>query len=358
MYNLGSGQDTPVFVPPSLPQLEMRLLNNITVLQSPWEIPFGKTTCFVHLAQQSLYITEKVFLRFQCEKDVIQISLDDFSILWLHPAMEFVQYNTQLPDVIMLSIFEALFKPLKQRLQNIVHNSIKFLGLFYEPLMDYPFGCTVTFILESPKLEELKQHTGIPRSVVSFKVYIPVSECIDVFLNYLITLPKKYISLSFLPVTLNIRAGYCSLTLNQISKLSKGDILFPDDYPVVRNKVSLVFLDQEIPCIVEGKQIKISGWDKTIAFPKKFPDAWRLEHIKGTNIPLTLTVSFEIGRYITTIGNIAQFGEGTTLRADINFNAPISLCIHNRVIGKGEIIQFNGLIGMRIVELLRVVDSK
>lgn len=360
MANVGLQGDTQLFTPPFLPKLAMRLLNEVTTLIPPWIIPLGETTCVIHLGQQSLYINEKVFLRFQAENDIIQIALEDLSILWLHPALSSVRYNSPLSDVVILPILEALFAPLKHELENILHVSIIFLGFFYEPLIDYQFGCAITLIFDSPKLEENKSYTGLMRSTIPLRIYIPEGNSIKNFLSYLQSIPKKNTVPLTLPVVMNIRVGYSLLTFQELMQVRPGDVLFPSNYSILQNRLSLVFWDQEIFCSIEGKHAKVLGWNEMTVFPQKLPKAWDSESMirtKNVDIPLEITVSFEIGKYNTTVDELAQFIEGYTFVLDIDVHSSVILSIQGKTIGKGTLMDFSGVNGIRILEFSMITGK-
>lgn len=358
MSNVGSWENTQPFQPVFLPKLEMQLLNVITTLPSSWSVPLGETTCFVHLMHQSLHITEKIFLRFQCGNDILQVALEDFTILWLHPALIYVRYDRSLADAIILPILGSLLRPLSQRLQGILNIPVKFLGYFYEPLSDVVFGCALPLILESPRLEELKQTTGLMHSTVPFKIYIPEGDAAKLFLEYLRLLPKTEKYPLPLSVSMGVRTGYSFLTLKEVASLRKGDVILPDDYPILRNRVSLVFLDQEIPCIIDGKKIKVVSWHGETLFHQKYPEPWRLEHgnnISNKNIwkSLYVTISFELDRQSVMLSELSRFVEGHTRMLDIDIHTPVTLYIHDRAIGIGQVTSLNGVIGIQILELLK-----
>lgn len=360
MSNLGSQGDTQLFTPPLLSKLAMRLLNEVTTLTPPWIIPLGETSCVVHLGQPSLYVAEKVFLRFQCENDLIQIALEDLSILWLHPALSSVRYDSPLSDVVILPILEALFAPLKHKLQNILHVPVIFLGFFYEPLVDYQFGCAITLIFDSPKLEENKSYTGLMRSNIPLRIYIPEGNSAKNFLIYLQTLPKNNVMPLALPLEMNIRVGYSLLTIKELMQITTGDVLFPYDYPILRNRLSLVFWDKEIFCSVEGRHIKVLGWNGTTLFSQKPPIIWRSEsniRTKSTDHPLEVTISFELGKYNTTLSELEHFIEGYTFTLELDIHSPVILSFEDKTIGTGVLMNFNGVIGIRILEFSTTVDE-
>ncbi len=66
-------------------------------------------------------------------------------------------------------------------------------------------------------------------------------------------------------------------------------------------------------------------------------------------IPITLT--FEVGRLEVTLGELRRLGPGSVLQLGRGAGELVTIAAHGRTIGRGELVEVEGAVAVRIVRL-------
>lgn len=97
----------------------------------------------------------------------------------------------------------------------------------------------------------------------------------------------------------------------------------------------------------------------------EIPMAERRDDTMGANYKrsiyaLPVTVQMVVGTARPTIAELLKLKAGSVLEMDKTINDPVDLCIDNRVIARGELIETdvaNGEIGLKITEIVDISED-
>jgi len=99
--------------------------------------------------------------------------------------------------------------------------------------------------------------------------------------------------------------------------------------------------------------------------PPEIPMAERRDDGTGANYKrsiyaLPVTVQMVVGTARPTIAELLQLKSGSVLEMDKTINDPVDICIDNRVIARGELIETDvatGEIGLKITEIVDISED-
>ncbi len=333
----------------------VKLLNSLSSLQSSWNIVLvGDVVCTLKVLDNAQKDISSLYLHFQCGSELLKIGLDSLGFLWLHPILSDVPYGIQIPDTFIMPILKELCLVFEKKLQSILHTPVQFLGHFYE--LDETNTTAIHFALYNQQLAIHRKNVGLDSEYIQVTVYVPLGVSMLALLEYLSTFPKqKNIPVDRVAIDVWVRAGYCFLTLKQLENIRVGDVLITRDFPFAHQKATLVFLDQELPCVVENGLVKISNFQGIGIVPRKHIESWESENTQGLPIAqikssLFVSVSFDIVQETVTLQTLSQIKPGYTLKIDVTNQLIIR--VHERVIAIGEPTEFQGTMGVKIIKLL------
>ena len=176
---------------------------------------------------------------------------------------------------------------------------------------------------------------------------------------------QKRERLRMLPVSLTIEAGYGFLSMAEFAALLPGDIVVPDHFgprPVTGGPVALRLRGGVFPAFFDGAGVTImapfhlraeSMADTQDHTTESAPPAGTQPLLPNDHLLRDLPVQIvcEIGRVTLTAREILDLHAGTVIQVGRPLAGPIDLTAGGRVIARGELVDVEGEIGIRIAEV-------
>lgn len=167
-----------------------------------------------------------------------------------------------------------------------------------------------------------------------------------------------------LPIPLAVRASTVMLTADELSRLEVGDVVLPERASLASGANGLtgrVWLQPVRGCweweaeLVAG-ELRLTGAGRIGASAPVRASAEEdmvkdtdhvLEKLGGTPV----TLSLELARFALPLAELAALGAGEVLRTGQPIGARVALRAGERVVATGELVEVEGEIGVRILEL-------
>lgn len=138
-----------------------------------------------------------------------------------------------------------------------------------------------------------------------------------------------------LPLTLNITNGSVVLTQEEWEALKPGDFVLLD-----RSGFAALTLGASPLFHVKVKHNKIELLQ---------PIDTREEPMEIKELPLSVTV--ELARFKTTLGELLKYAPGTMIEVPIHPEQNVTLTVNGEIIGRAELVQLGENIGLRMINL-------
>jgi len=164
-----------------------------------------------------------------------------------------------------------------------------------------------------------------------------------------------------LPVELVLDAGDATLTARELHALRPGDVLVPDRIGVARDpdglrghaRLSASGARWGVACVIEDGEARVARRaDRDSPITARLEelmsdDASPLEAMGDTPVQLTV----ELARLSVPLGELASLAPGAVLRTGRPLGEPVQLRAGDRVIGQGELVEVEGELGVRLLDL-------
>lgn len=175
-----------------------------------------------------------------------------------------------------------------------------------------------------------------------------------------------------LPISFCI--GETVVELNDFDLLAIGDFILFDTfygknnciriYPhyfLLKNHENFAFFDKEyIFCLVEDKNIQVKEWVK-LSEGKDYMEEnennaefQKEQYITATKqadiSSLGLAIHFELEQRMISLEELQAIKPGYTFALNVDLLAPVNLIVNGKTIGKGKIVDINGVFGVQVTE--------
>lgn len=180
-----------------------------------------------------------------------------------------------------------------------------------------------------------------------------------------------------LPVSLAVEAGRMRLSAAGLREMAVGDILFPEDYPALRNEVILLVGSEPGPvwtalCDVADSAAVLRTPLALHPKPEETTMSETLSETAAGTAPettteapsettapgpafraddLELTLSFELERRSVAVRDLTALAPGYTFALAADPDAPVTLRAGGKVLGSGRLVDINGTLGVQITAL-------
>jgi len=138
------------------------------------------------------------------------------------------------------------------------------------------------------------------------------------------------------PVDGSFRDGSISLTPDDLAAIAPGDVLVLDDVE-----------EGTAP----GQEIVLPGGLALRGQARGFEFHVVEIHMTETQAAYPLTLAVEIARVSVTLGDLARLEPGTALPLDLRKDGAVVLRAGERAIARGQLVEIDGAVGVRVVEL-------
>jgi flagellar motor switch/type III secretory pathway protein FliN len=146
----------------------------------------------------------------------------------------------------------------------------------------------------------------------------------------LASLPEVAPEAATLRIDASLRGGEASITLDELSSLAPGDVVFADDLE---------------PALVLPGGLTVRG--------RLEDDLLHVEEIRMTETQAAypITIAVELGRATITFGELAALAPGVALPLDLRRDGHVVLRAGERALARGQLVDVDGALGIRILQL-------
>jgi type III secretion protein Q len=178
-----------------------------------------------------------------------------------------------------------------------------------------------------------------------------------------ITRPRRA-DMGFLALPAKIVVGGVKLPLDEILRLTPGDLLIPDDPPIIFGQAALECpgLPQVVLNLTPGKPVTVSALGFMEEKETEVDDA-KGTHEEGLTpagpgaplkLPgdLELNLRFEVGRRMMTLRELEALTPGQTLPLEYDPRGPVAVTCHGRKLARGQLVDLgDGRLGVLLTEV-------
>lgn len=171
---------------------------------------------------------------------------------------------------------------------------------------------------------------------------------------------------SELPIELRVRASSFALAARTLADLRAGDVVLPDGMALMRTPEGIegdVWLrprggTHAWKAVLSGGALRIGEERETITVAlersgriEKETGVKDGERVLETLGETPVTLSLELARFSLPLGELASLGPGEIVRTGAPIGERVTLRAGERVVAIGELVEVEGEIGVRILEL-------
>ncbi len=176
---------------------------------------------------------------------------------------------------------------------------------------------------------------------------------IPLFLKAFEKIPKrKNHDWTLLSKKISFEIGSTQLSAATLQEVVVGDVIFLDDCPLIQKNT--VFIPIARDFLLEGQvkenRIVINKRCKDIQMDEK-----KTELIDMDNLPINLV--FEVGEREVSLGELKTLQPGYAFALDTPLEKPVTIRANGHRIGTGDLLDVNGRIGVRVLELSGKFDG-
>ncbi|WP_439495810.1 type III secretion system cytoplasmic ring protein SctQ [Bosea sp. (in: a-proteobacteria)] len=163
---------------------------------------------------------------------------------------------------------------------------------------------------------------------------------------------KRELSADF-PMIVATEIGSLRIGSRLLHEARPGDVLLPEDCPLLRGEVTLAAGGLWAPAEQAGNQLRLRGRFRPRSIP---PESARMsqppEPAQPPNASLDeveVTLVFECGRWPITLGALRSAGDGHVFDLGRPLDGPVDILANGRRIGRGDIVRVGDTLGVRLL---------
>ena len=372
--------DYPVFQPPTLPLEEARLANALATHCLPHEVSCGSLRLSLAFAPFAPDFSPRCLLGITVGKELWRVALPSAQALYLHPDLATWQQNIPLPPALQQAVLEIVAAPVLEALSNVFASTVKirYTALWEEDGTSLtptdsdalealpPPVCTMPFCLNLSNAE----HT----LVLSLRLGLPNRAAAEALLLAVQNLPAPSVQpespLLTAPLTMAFEYGSVQLSLAEWQGLGVEDILLPESL-ADENTVHLRFYSAQTPLNLAALGRRTEKGITLEQYPAFFsqeelvmsqnenqnPEAAEEQQPTEKSLDATamgtlqVTLSFELEKRVLTLNELATLAPGYTFPLAVESAAPVTLSVNGKAVGRGRIVDMNGVLGVQVTAL-------
>jgi len=157
-----------------------------------------------------------------------------------------------------------------------------------------------------------------------------------------------------IPIELSVEVGRTSVSLQDLRTVEPGDVVLADECAALnREREVRVRLGRSLtaPAVLNGKKVEIKGEfmadeTKSVA-PVTGKGAKEPAKLDSLQVHLVL----ELDSQYVTLKELQALRPGFVLETAKGLESPVSLKVNGSCVGKGELVQVGGKVGVRVLEI-------
>ena len=373
------------FIPRPLHPLQAYLDNALLTRAQPWSVAIGATPAELHAEHAQFPFSPIATAYFTCADQDICIEFSSLDCIRLHPAMAQVPQNAHLPADVLLAIMELVLTPLLPALQAFMGSAITLQKISLTPEVGSWPVATLHLRMTIKDLDSAQPPLAL-------RILVFNEQTAQILAERLFTLPARQIKPeeNALPITVSIEAGSMRLSLDELSSLEKNDILLPPAYLGNQGQIRLR-IDSNGMATAQTLLCAVSDHVATVTTIKTLPKETSMPSTDArppetsaatpeqaeTQSPTAITsdqadvpsqasidvsefeveLCFELERRLMSVKEIAALTPGYTFSLGCSPLAPVTLRVHEKVLGTGSLVDLNGVLGVQITALHKTGES-
>lgn len=145
--------------------------------------------------------------------------------------------------------------------------------------------------------------------------------------------------------------GSTSLTLEDIRDLKPGDIVLLSHHHLDRSFVTVIIATGvRYSAWIADRVITIAGREESGALKEESDEATSDAPLADVD-EMSVAVTVDLGRFEITIGELRRVGEGYVINLQRPTEGAVTLRVSGRPIGRGELVDIEGRLGVRVIEV-------
>ncbi len=283
-------------------------------------------------------------------------------------------YTEIFPLELQQVIAEDFIKPYLEKLGQLLNSSIILLASYLNQfetisLSSSVLSCEINVKKNKEQCYQSLLHFFIPEEMASIHLLEKIKKILPNIPQTKTILEKQDI---LLPISFCI--GETSITVRDFETLAEGDFILFDSfygkngiikiyphYSILMNNENFVFSeDTYLFCIIEDTSILVKEW-----IQKASEEDFMEENIKNEDvqkdisstatIPTNLSdfglvMHFELEQRMISLEELQSIKAGYTFALNVDLLAPVNLVVKGKTLGKGKIVDINGVFGVQVTE--------
>ena len=153
---------------------------------------------------------------------------------------------------------------------------------------------------------------------------------------------------ALVPVCVSLRVGSTPVTLSELRDLRLGDLIIVAKTRIADDIISVVVQER----LRFAANLEASGRVTLLEqHPSVMNEEVSIEDDSEALDALPIELVFELGRLTLTIGELRELTAGRSLELDRDLQAPVELVVNGKRIGRGELVQIENRLGVRVKEI-------
>lgn len=378
--------DTPIapYFPVAYTVLESRVFNFFASRDIQFNARFGQVDVTVTLGfdrttfpYRVLDQAHKADLAFEAAGNLWQVSFHPTRFLYelLETADDSGFFSETppetLPEPVIWALLEGFLSPDLARLEGVLGTAVTFSS----PVSPVPPGTlSIPFILDFQGRDDIR------KSVHGF-FHLPFKAAgIELMEKALARFPVRIWEDSragMVKKTIFFEIGRLNIVLRDLRRLRAGDVLLPNQWYPLDNRIALRISPLRLFCEYETGNaeaiVSFSEEETVNDIPAGLPETGRdgqtgnqdmteketsretsAQTVAADTGRLEMDLTFEIGKTIMTIEEISKLSQGQVVRLPhkIEDGVPTEIRSNNQLIAKGRIINISGDVGVQITQIL------
>jgi type III secretion protein Q len=173
----------------------------------------------------------------------------------------------------------------------------------------------------------------------------------DTLEKFLLPWPATERNLDWLPIPGRLRAGLATLDLSLLRSLRNGDVLLMDTQHDEASVLMLTVAESFCaPAAMQGASVQVLA--PAVRNPKEWIMSAREQNDGDDLGNLPVRLAFDLGHIDVPLGALRQLNAGMVLELGRKPQDFVEISANGRKIGQGELVEIDGMIGVRIARIL------
>lgn len=319
-----------------------------------------------------------VIFAIKVENSLWHIGFENSDWLLFHHAIKEKQslkniYKDFLPLELQQVLAENIITPLLEQLEEKVHSQIILEKSYLYTINKKELSSSYISCLLQVQDEETSYETVvyffIPEEVGSIQFLEKIQKILPNIEKNTFVIKNESIMLP-----LSFCVGETELSLAEIKNLEQGDLILFDTYYLKDTFIKIYphywqlektnafnfNENQHILCTLKENLIYVKEWVKTKHKGFSMEQNDNKEDIKDNETSslssamglssMGLSIHFELEQRMISLQELQAIKPGYTFALNVDLLAPVNLVVQGNTIGKGKIVDINGVLGVQVIE--------